>query len=158
MNHCTFRCMQCTWPTVPDTDSCVTCTTNMGFHIISVPDTDSQVTCSKNTAFYKLCADAWLPHWLPYIHRHMIIYHITSPLAITAKLLVSLQSYYVFMSSTYCTQYICTVTLHTGVMYNTCLQINSLCIQFNKLLITGSYSVHKCCLKSFHACKKVCKD
>ena len=48
--------MQCTWLTVPDTDSCMACST----------DADSHVTCSKRYcfAFYKLCAAARLPHWL----------------------------------------------------------------------------------------------
>ena len=55
--------MQCTWLVVPDTDSCMTCST----------DTDSRVTCVKNTAFYKWRAAARLPHWLQYIWHELDI-------------------------------------------------------------------------------------
>ena len=45
------------WLAVPDTDSCVTCST----------DTDFAWLVVKNTAFYKLREAVRLPHWLPYI-------------------------------------------------------------------------------------------
>ena len=49
--------MQRAWLAVLDTDSHMTCSTDM----------DSCMTCSKNIAFYKPHAAARLPHWLPYI-------------------------------------------------------------------------------------------
>ena len=46
-----------TWLIAPDTNCCMTRST----------DTDSHVTCSTKYGFYELCAAARLPHWLPYI-------------------------------------------------------------------------------------------